>query len=114
MREYGNRSSTMFPVSVDCSSHSLGEQGGLMSEQGVAHISRSAEFGDNLEYVRPLLKGLDQVLRERVDLTRSRCRPCQHISVSACLAGCGVQLLVYVSINSPTHVVAMVEIVNPP
>ena len=80
----------MFPVSIDCSSHSLGEQCRLMSEQGVANISGSAEFGDDLEYVRPLLQSLDQISRERVDLTRSRYRPCQHISISTIMADYGV------------------------
>lgn len=86
MREYGNRSSTMFPVSIDCSSRSLREQSRLMSEQSIANSSGSAEFGDDLEYVRPLLQSLYQIPRERVDLTCSRCRPCQHISISAVLA----------------------------
>lgn len=57
-----------------------------MSEQGVANISGSAEFGDDLEYVRPLLQSLNQIPRERVNLTRSRCRPCQYISAGAVLA----------------------------
>ena len=86
MREYGDRSCAVFPVSVYCSSHSLGEQGRLVSEQSVANIFGSAEFGDDFEYVRPLLQSLDQISRERVDLTRSRYRPCQYVSIGAVLA----------------------------
>lgn len=59
MRQYGDGSCAVFPVSIDCSSHSLGEQSRLMSEQGVANIFRSAELGDDLEDVRPLLQSLN-------------------------------------------------------
>lgn len=86
MRQYGDRSSAVPPVSVNCPSHSLGEQSRLISEQGVANIPGSAELGDDLEYVRPLLQSLNQIPRERVNLTRSRGRPRQGISISAALA----------------------------
>jgi hypothetical protein len=56
-----------------------------MSEQSVANISGSAESGDDLEYVRPLLQSLDQISCERVNLTRSRRRPSKHISIGAVL-----------------------------
>lgn len=86
MRQYGDGSCAVFPVSIDCSSHSLGEQGRLMSEQGVANIFRSAELGDDLEDVRPLLQSLDQIPRKRVNSARSRGRPCKHVSIGASLA----------------------------
>ena len=85
-----------------------------MSEQGVANISGSAELGDNLEYIGPLLQSLDQIPRERVNLTRSCGRPRKHIRIRTVLAHCSMQLLLGVSICELGPSTVMVDTCNPP
>jgi hypothetical protein len=83
-----------------------------MSEQGVANNFGSAEFGDDLEDVRPLLQSLDQIPRKGVNLARSRGRPCKHVSIGASLADYSVQLLFDVSMSDALQLTVMVEIAH--